>query len=300
MPHPARYLLSLLSLLLALTLHPGAFAQQGAPQVQPEVARLPLLIDGKTVEVVTHIYRPAGPGPFPLVIFSHGRAGSRVDRARLQYPMPVGHGNYWLRKGVAVIAPVRPGYGETGGADREDSHSNWQGATCLGNPDFTHTSGNARQTLVAAYEWALRQPWVRRDRILLEGQSVGGMTTVAAAALNLPGVVGTVNFAGGSGGYPEVSPGKSCRPENLRATYEAYGRQASGPSLWLYAENDQYWGPEVPKAWFQAYKRGGSDAELVHTGPVPGHDGHQLLYHGGAMWSVPLNAFVKKVGLTAP
>ena len=34
---------------------------------------------------------------------------------------------------------------------------------------------------------------------------------VAVAALNLPGVVGTVNFAGGSGGYPEVSPGKSCK-----------------------------------------------------------------------------------------
>jgi hypothetical protein len=33
---------------------------------------------------------------------------------------------------------------------------------------------------------------------------------------------------------------------------------------------------------------------------VQGHDGHLLLTYGGKMWSVPLDAFVQKVGLTAP
>jgi dienelactone hydrolase len=286
---------------LALALAGPACAQQPAPErVQPEIVRLPLVVDGKTTEVVAHIYKPPGDGPFPLVIYSHGRAGARIDRMKMDYPVPVGHGNYWLRKGVALVAPVRPGYGETGGRDVEDSGVKWQGSQCYTEPDFNRVAVNARRTVVATYEWALKQPWVRKDRLLLEGQSVGGMTTVATAALNLPGVIGTVNFAGGSGGYPEASPGKSCRPTNLAQVYGDFGRQARGPSLWRYAENDLYWGPEMPKAWHASYRAGGTDTELVFTGPVPGHDGHQLLMHGGRMWSVPLDAFVRKVGLTAP
>ncbi|MDR3451556.1 MAG: dipeptidyl aminopeptidase [Rhodoferax sp.] len=286
--------------LLGLALAGPLPAQPVTEQVLPEVARLSLLIDGKPSEVVADIYKPAGAGPFPLVIFSHGRAGSSVGRSRLRNPIAVGHGNYWLRQGVAVVAPERPGYGETGGADVEDSGGRWQDARCSGNPDFTRTAEHARRTVLATYEWALQQPWVRKDRILIEGQSVGGMATVATAALNLPGVVGAVNFSGGAGGNPHGSPGKSCVPDNLTETYRQFGRQARVPSLWLYAQNDQYWGPQMPQVWFEAYRAGGSDTELVMTGPVDGYDGHQLLLHGGPMWSAPLGAFVKKVGLLAP
>lgn len=278
----------------------GLAAAQSGDRVEPEVVTLPLVIAGQHTDVIAHIYRPQGPGPFPLVIHSHGRAGTQAERDQLKYPVPVGHGNYWLRKGVAVIAPVRPGYGQTGGADAENSGARWKGASCYTEPDFTHVGVSARRTVVATYEWALRQPWVRRDRILMQGQSVGGLTTVAVAALNLPGVVGTVNFAGGSGGYPEVSPGKSCKPERLTETYRAFGREARGPSLWLYAPNDLYWGPDMPRAWHEAYAAGGSDTTLVVTGMLPNRDGHQLLLHGGRMWSVPLEAFIKKVGLLAP
>ncbi|MEP6825482.1 MAG: dipeptidyl aminopeptidase [Ramlibacter sp.] len=296
-----RPLLQVLLLLASCGAAAAVHAQQLAPAlVQPEIVMLPLVVDGRTVQVSTHLYKPAGNGPFPLVIFSHGRAGNRIDRARMQYPMPVGHGNYWIRKGVALIAPVRPGYGDTGGTDIETVFFNWQGSHCLSDPDFNVSANGARHTIVAAYQWALQQPWVRRDRILLEGQSVGGMATVAASALNLPGVVGTVNFAGGSGGNTDGSPGKSCKPENLERAYRAWGQQAKGSSLWLYAENDLFWGPEAPRAWHRAYLAGGSDSEAVFTGPVEGRDGHLLLNYGGRMWAVPLDAFVKKVGLTAP
>jgi dienelactone hydrolase len=275
-------------------------AQQAPDRVQPEVVRLPLLIDGKPVEVVAHLYKPPGDGPFPLVVYSHGRAGDRLDRVKMQYPVPVGHGNYWLRKGVALVAPMRPGYGETGGADMEDSGVKWRGSECYTNPDYAHVAAGASRTVLATYVWALKQPWVRKDRILIEGQSVGGLTTVATAALNLPGVVGTVNFAGGSGGNPEASPGKSCRPGNLTEIYREFGQKAKQPSLWLYADNDLYWGPEMPKVWHQAYKAGGSDTELVQTNAVPGADGHQLLLSGWRMWTAPLDAFVKKVDLVSP
>lgn len=182
-------------------------------RVSPTVATLALVIDGKPTDVVAHIYKPHGEGPFPLVIHSHGRSGSAFERHKLEYPVPVGHANYWLQKGVALVSPVRPGYGQTGGADVESSGANWQGSNCYSNPDFERTAVNARRTVVATYQWAVQQAWVRKDRILIQGQSVGGLTSVATAALNLPGVVATVNFAGGREGtqrcppVPVASPG---------------------------------------------------------------------------------------------
>ena len=278
----------------------GVASAQPAAQQRPEIMTLPLTIDGTVYRVVTHVYKPQGIGPFPLVIFSHGRAPLQADRDKLQYPVLIGHANYWLRKGVAVVAPVRPGYGETGGADRENSLTRWSGSICISDPDFTQVGRNASAVVVAVHGWAVQQPWVRTDRILLEGQSVGGLTAIAASALNLPGVLASVNFAGGAGGNPAASPGSSCKPENLTRTYAFYGKLVKIPSLWLYAENDQYWGADAPQRWYAAFSAGGSDAALVQTGPLPEHDGHSLLTFGGRLWSVPLNAFVLKTGLLEP
>jgi dienelactone hydrolase len=268
----------------------------------PEILRLPLSIGGNRTEVVTHLYKPRGPGPFPLVIFSHGRAPLAADRAQQSTPVLAGHAQYWLDKGVAVLAPIRPGYGATGGADRESSNSRWKDGAgeCYTEPDFTTVAEHARETVVATYRWAQQQRWVRKNRILLEGQSVGGMTTIAAAALGLPGVVGAVNFSGGAGGNPEIAPGHSCKPARLAQAYRQYGAQVRIPSLWLYAPNDQFWGAQVPRTWFAAFKAGGSDAQFVQTGPVKGEDGHRLLRDGGKMWAPPLTAFANKVGLLRP
>ena len=284
---------------LFMLLAGSVMAQPAVPQ-RPQVMILPLTIDGTVHQVVTHVYKPSGTGPFPLVIFSHGRAPLQADRDKLQYPVLIGHANYWLRKGVAVVAPVRPGYGETGGADRENSLTRWSGSTCTSDPDFTQVGRNASAVVVAVHGWAVQQSWVRTDRILLEGQSVGGLTAIAASALNLPGVLASVNFAGGAGGNPAASPGSSCKPENLTRTYASYGKLVKIPSLWLYAENDQYWGADAPQRWYAAFSAGGSDAALVQTGPLPEHDGHSLLTFGGRLWSVPLNAFVLKTGLLEP
>lgn len=288
-----------LLLWLALGWALPAAAQQEA-RVEPQPVKLPLVMDGKPVEVAAHLYKPPGDGPFPLVIYSHGRSGNPAERARLEYPMAVGHGNYWLRRGFTVVAPVRVGYGATGGPDVEHPGTRWRGAVCDSDPDFTRAALNARRTVAAVHEWAVRQPWVRADRILLVGQSMGGMTAVAAGAANLPGVVGAVNFAGGAGGHPSVSPGRSCKPEALADTWRSFGREIKVPNLWLYAANDQYWGAETPKAWHDAFKEGGSDTELVMTPALEGRDGHQLLLHGARLWSPPLDAFLRRIGLTAP
>lgn len=266
--------------------------------MQPEVLKIPLKgggIFGGDVAMVTHLYTSQGDGSFPVVVFSHGRSAEVAERNNLKYPIPVAHGNFWLRKGFAVVSPVRPGYGQSQGMDREDSGSNWRWGRCTGNPDFTYVANVAGEAVFATLDWVRAQPWANKDKILLVGQSVGGLTTIGVGAKNPPGVVGLINFAGGSGGSPKDSPGRGCKPENLVKTFQEFGRTTRVPSLWLYAENDLYWGPEAPKEWHRAFEAGGSKSTFVMTPPVPETDGHRLLLVGGRLWSPYVNSFLKEL-----
>ena len=253
---------------------------------------------GGDIEMAVKVYVPDRAGPFPVVLYSHGRAADDFDRRKLSQPVPLGHVAYWQRKGFAVVAPIRPGYGETGGADREQSGSSFDNfGNCRSKPDFEGSAKNATAATLSALEWIRQQPWANKERILLVGTSMGGFTTVSTAATNPPGVVGYVNFAGGSGGNPQRAPARSCGVAEMEKVMAGFGRTTTVPNLWLYAENDQYWGAEAPKVWYAAFAAGGSPSKFVQTGPVPGYDGHQLMLRGGRLWSVHVDAFVQALGL---
>ena len=251
---------------------------------------------GEVAQMVTTWFLPPGKGPFPVVLFSHGRAGSEADRDRLSQGIGRTQLAYWLGKGVAVVSPVRPGYGHSTGSDVELSGVHFDAAgRCTSKPDYRRTADAAVLSVQAALQWIRAQPWADRDDVLLVGQSVGGLATVAAAAQPLPGVVGAVNFAGGSGGSPERSPGASCDPDQLRAMYEGYGRTTKVPSLWVYAINDQYWGPDAPAAWHAAFAQGGSRTTFVHAPAVPDGDGHGLSRHAASLWAPAVDAYLAKL-----
>jgi dienelactone hydrolase len=148
----------------------------------------------------------------------------------------------------------------------------------------------------AAIDWARLQPWAHRDRLLLVGQSVGGLATVVTASQAPPGVVGFVNFSGGTAGFPDKRPGASCAEAALTDLFRRAGSRVRVPNLWLYAENDRYWGSEAPRAWHAAFASGGGATRLVMTPPVPNEDGHRLMLRGGRMWSVHVDAFVAGLG----
>ncbi|MBI5274984.1 MAG: dipeptidyl aminopeptidase [Burkholderiales bacterium] len=288
-----RTLLLVLLIAVAPLLGPASVAQPG--DLQPGQATVRLR-GGR--DMVVHIYKPEGRGPFPTVIYLHGRALNRSLRDNLESAVPPGHAQWWLRQGVAVIAPVRPGYGATGGPDVEDTGARWAEGECVGEPDFLRVAQAAREPALAAYEWAQWQPWVQRDRMLVEGHSLGGLAAVAVAAANPVGVRGIVNFSGGTAGNPVASPGQSCRPDLMAAAYATLGRSTRVPSVWIYAADDRYWGREAPRSWHAAFRQGGSDSELVVTADAGG-DGHQLLVNGGALWQEPLASFARKVGFLA-
>jgi acetyl esterase/lipase len=108
--------------LLALLALPAA--AQPSPQGNPEPEIVTIAVAGagplgREVAMPIEVFRPGGDGPFPVVLFLHGRASAQAERARRALAIPRGHARYWLTRGFAVVAPIRPGYGGTSGVDPE-------------------------------------------------------------------------------------------------------------------------------------------------------------------------------------
>jgi dienelactone hydrolase len=262
----------------------------------PEVIHIPLAGTAAQAApaMVAGVFAPPGEGPFPVVVYSHGRS---ADRGSTGLPDPRGFVRYWVRKGFAVVAPIRPGYGATGGRDREDSGVLYDiFGNCWGHPRFGPAAEAARDALVATIGWLRAQSWADAHRIVLVGTSMGGLASIATAAAHIDGVVGYVNFAGGTGGNGEASPAHSCGAEDMEALLAQYGAATRVPSLWLYAENDAFWGRERPRLWYRAFAAGGSAARFVETAPVPGADGHQLLARGSRLWMPEVDRFLAELG----
>ncbi|MGA8514257.1 MAG: dipeptidyl aminopeptidase [Burkholderiaceae bacterium] len=247
----------------------------------------------------TQVFKPPGPGPFPVLLYAHGRPAFASERALLKRPIHARHVQYWLAKGYAVVAPIRPGYGITGGADAESSGVGYaKSGACLRSPNPANLTVNAAAAQRRALDWARQQPWARKDRIVLEGHSAGGLATVALCAANPLGVVGCINFSGGAGGDPVHAPGRLCAPDKITQLMREYGHTTQPPSIWLYAPNDLYWGAEPPKQWHTAFNNAAkanhnsSPSTLVQTPPI-GSDGHSLQRAGTAHWGPPLAAWLR-------
>jgi dienelactone hydrolase len=285
---------------LLLSLCAPAWSSRAA-EFTPQIVRIPLeggIGYGADERMVAGVFRPAGDGPFPVVVYSHGRSHTLAARSHTSVPDARSHIRYWLRKGFAVVAPIRPGYGETGGVDREASGVRYDRfGNCWGQPEFGRAATAASTAVLATVAWIREQPWANAKRIVLVGASMGGLASIATAATNPEGVVAYINFSGGTGGDGTRAPEHSCGSEAMEALMSMYGKTTHVAGLWLYAKNDQYWGAAWPRAWHHAFADAGAPARFVMTDPVPYGDGHQLLARGGRLWTVHVDRFLEERGL---
>jgi dienelactone hydrolase len=255
---------------------------------------------GGTLTMTAQVFRPAGDGPFPVVVFSHGRAPDAVDPLPPEVGVSRAQLRYWLARGNAVVSPIRPGYGATGGPDDENNGAHFNNlGRCTTTPDFRRAATAAVRSVDATLAWLRTQPWADAHRVLLVGQSMGGLASVASGAHPPDGVVGTINFAGGGGGSPSLSPGHSCDPDQLTRLYGEFGRATTVPSLWVYAMNDQYFGPDAPAAWHESFARGGSRTTFVHAPALADGDGHGLSRHAQRLWAPYVDAFLATIDFPA-
>jgi len=92
-------------------------------------------------------------------------------------------------------------------------------------------------------------PEVDPGRIISIGRSAGGFATVALTAKPPAGLVAGISFAGGRG-----SPAKDevCNPGDLINAFQVFGEKSRVPMLWVYAQNDHFFSPQMAAEFYQA------------------------------------------------
>lgn len=282
----------LMTLLVLAGASSGTAEPASPPQLQEEVWGLPY--DLPTLAYVVH---PVGNGPFPLVVMNHGV--SLDAKARSMFPLvEFRNAAFWFaRQGYMVVAPVGPGYGG-GGFDVPERG--------LFGPFFSHVGpcekpnfrgvGLAIATLDSwIIDYMIARKAVQPDKVLVVGQSAGGWGAIALSSQNPPPVRAIIVFAAGRGGRVGGKPNNNCAPDKLVEATGAFGQTSRTPMLWLYSENDTYFGPELAKRMHEAFTTAGGDAEFHMLGPV-GDDGHFLIHSADAtpQWTSLILDFLQR------
>lgn len=224
----------------------------------------------------------------PYLILNHGRPASPSGFAAMKRQRYSGNSRYFVSLGFVVLVPTRAGYGDSGGIDVEYS------GRC-DNRDFGPVYAAAADQTAAVLEAAKRLAYVDLSRGIVVGQSFGGMTSIALSARPLPGLAGAVNFAGGGGGNPTDRPGNPCSAHRLKALYRDYGAASKVPTLWLYSENDRYWGPELPREWFNGFVAAGGKARFIQLPPYQ-DNGHGIFTGNPGSWKPGFERFLHEIG----
>ena len=258
--------------------------------IQEEVWAIPV-----TLPTIAYVVRPVGKGPFPLVVMNHGVSLNQSQRSFFPLVEFRDTAMWFAKRGYMVVAPTGSGYGAAALDVAERGHYSlfFSKVGNCDNPNF-HDAGR----LVALIDkWIIEymtdQKLIVPDNTIVVGQSAGGWAAIALSSENLPGVRAIVAFAAGRGGRVGGKPNNNCAPDRLVTATSEFGRAARTPMLWIYIENDTFFGPDLSKRMHQAYTEAGGNAEY-HLLPPFGSDGHFLIDSPDAipLWAPLVSQFL--------
>jgi dienelactone hydrolase len=275
----AGYVAALLVLLLL------AFPATAAALIEEPVtlkASFPALLGSGSTDLDALVIRPNDGERHPLAVFNHGAPRDAADRSRMSPRELRAEAREFARRGWVAVVFMRRGYGASEGAYAESN------GPC-GRVDYTASGRASAQDIREAIRLMRQRPYVDGTRIISVGVSAGGFATVALAADPPPGLVAAISFAGGRG---SIGPDEVCDPPALVQAFAGFGRTARLPMLWVYAENDHFFGPALARQLYAAFTGAGGKAEFI-AAPAFGEDGHQLFSRAGMpIWSAYVDAFL--------
>jgi dienelactone hydrolase len=221
------------------------------------------------------------PGKHPFVVVTHGSSRKPEEHAEVTPWGFLPQAQWFARRGWVVLVVVRRGYGHSGGEQdgRRAGH--------CPSTDYQAAAEYAAEDLRVAMDYARSLPNVDPDRAIAVGVSTGGLATVALTANAPRELVAAINFAGGRGSQADHDV---CNPDDLVHAYKDFGKHSRVPMLWLYAQNDKFFWPELAQKFDAAFRSQGGNDQFVLAPPI-GDDGHSLFRHVDA-WSDTVDAFL--------
>jgi dienelactone hydrolase len=256
----------------------GGDSHLPAAGLNETIIGIPVDASGKVV-LETTIYKPDGPGPFPMIVFNHGKIKGDPRKQARSEPLPLAR--EFVRRGYVVVAPNRRGFARSGGT--------YEGYGC----DVERNGIGQAADVAATVGFMSKQPYVDAQHIVVAGVSHGGLATMAYGTEAGPTVRGLINFSGGL--RQNACTGWQ---DNLTRAFGAYGAKARVPSLWLYGANDSIWPSTLITKMYAAYSSNGANAQMVDFGAYK-NDAHRLVAdrEGVRVWWPSVEAFLARVGM---
>ena len=196
-------LMQIIALILLLPHAAEAGENPSAPDLREQIWAIP-----SAVPMLAYVVRPVGEGPFPLLVINHGVALDAKERSYFPVIEFRDAALWFARQGYVVVAPVRPGYGGTAIEIPERGLFGlfFSGVGNCSDANFR----DAGLAIASINKWVIEymsvQPFIKRDEVVVVGQSGGGWGAIALASQNPPSVRAIIGFAAGRGGHFNGKP----------------------------------------------------------------------------------------------
>jgi dienelactone hydrolase len=266
-----------------------ALALVGGQDLVEQKLRIPAPGAGKKGLEALMVH-PNEPGPHPLALVNHG-APRTGDHRKLTPLEMLPQAREFARRGWTTVIVMRRGYGHSGGNFAEDAHG------CSRNQNYYRAGIESANDLRAAIAYLSKLPEVDASRIISVGRSAGGFATVALTADPPAGLVAGISFAGGRGSR---ASNEVCNPSALIDAFRQFGKTSRIPMLWVYAQNDHFFPPQIAAEFYNAFRAEGGIAQFIAAAPF-GSEGHGLFSLAGIpIWTPMVDGFLRGQSLVLP
>jgi len=228
------------------------------------------------------------PGKHPLALLTHGTSNDPIERAQMTPASFMPQAIWFARRGYVVLVVVRKGYGRSSG----EQDGRYGGCQKSFGGSFTYSGEQSAVDLRAAVKYAETLPEVDTGTVVSAGVSTGGFAQVALTVKPPPGLKAAINFAGGRGGEGNLH---NCNESGIVSAFHDFGKKSRVPMLWIYAENDHWFPPELARKFDAAFREGGGIDQFVMVPPYA-EDGHHYFADVNG-WSPVVDGFLKEKGL---
>lgn len=230
------------------------------------------------------IYRPAGKGPFPAVVYNHGSAAGMLSRSAFEALGPVFANHGWVffgpyRRGQGLSAKAGPYIGDQIAAAEKSGGTSAGAVEMVRLLETDHLNDQ-----LAALAWLRQRDFVQKNRIAVAGNSFGGIETVLGAERG--SYCAAIDSAGGAQSWADA-------PE-LQALMIRTVRNAHSPIFFFQAANDFDLAPSMTLS--AAMKDANKAYELkIYPSYGKSHqDGHTFGYFGASVWAEDVFRFLSQ------